>query len=263
MAIDEGSAENSGAEQALALSQPSADVPRVVRSGVPEGKGYSEYRNYLRYDFFYSCAYCLLSEAEGAAIRFTIDHYEAQKHRPDLAHEYSNLMYSCGKCNEFKGDRYPSEEMRSEGYRFFRIDQDVFADHFELSDLLLKHKTNTGYYTIEACDLNRLALRRLREIRRRMERCDELVAEGLLAMKRLRLDRMPREVRGRVFNAIKQANGVVSDVVGAIDMALRENMKSPLIDDDPDAEKRARERSASLKGISVLVPGNLRSGGSK
>jgi hypothetical protein len=45
----------------------------VVRSEVPPDKPYSEYRPWLRNDFFYSCGYCTMSEAEAQALRFTID----------------------------------------------------------------------------------------------------------------------------------------------------------------------------------------------
>ena len=49
--------------------------PLVVRSNPPQGENYNEYKEILRYDFFYTCAYCTMMEAEAAAVRFTIDHY--------------------------------------------------------------------------------------------------------------------------------------------------------------------------------------------
>jgi hypothetical protein len=46
----------------------------------------------FRNDFFYSCAYCTMSEAEAQATRFTVDHYEPKNAQPDLINAYDNLM---------------------------------------------------------------------------------------------------------------------------------------------------------------------------
>jgi HNH endonuclease len=102
-------------------------------------------------------------EAEAAAVRFTIDHYEPTSARPDLENEYNNLMYACDPCNTRKGDRYPPLAARAEGVRFFRPDEDVHSDHFELTGVRLKGKSKTGEYTVVALDLNRYMLNKLRE----------------------------------------------------------------------------------------------------
>ena len=148
--------------------------PLVVRSNPPQGENYNEYKEILRYDFFYTCAYCTMMEAEAAAVRFTIDHYEPTSAQPDLENEYNNLMYACDPCNTRKGDRYPPPAARAEGVRFFRPDEDVHSHHFELTGKRLRGKSKTGDYTIDALDLNRYMLNRLREIRIRQNRCREL-----------------------------------------------------------------------------------------
>jgi uncharacterized protein (TIGR02646 family) len=142
--------------------------PLVRRSAAPADQKFAEYRQYLRYDFFYSCGYCTISEAEAQALRFTIDHYEPRGARPDLEHEYSNLMYSCDQCNTLKGDRCPPASARADGYRFFRPDHDIYQEHFQNNGIRIESTSNVGYYSIQALDLNRLALRRLREIRERL-----------------------------------------------------------------------------------------------
>src|SRR4051794_36398673 len=103
----------------------------IVRSQQPQLENYQDYRPALRQDFFHSCAYCTMTEAEAQAVRFTIDHYEPQKARPDLVNVYANLMYACDECNSRKGDRCPPESARKDGYRFFCADLDEFLDHFE------------------------------------------------------------------------------------------------------------------------------------
>ena len=114
-----------------------------------------------------------MSESEAQAIRFTIDHYEPRNARPELEHVYSNLMYCCDECNKRKGDRCPPAEAREAGYRFFRPDQDRHREHFQRSGVRLTPSSSTGSYSIDALDLNRRALRKIRELRGRLERCED------------------------------------------------------------------------------------------
>jgi hypothetical protein len=74
------------------------DRELVTRSAVPTDMKYPGYRQHLRCDFFFSCAYCTMTEAEAQAIRMTIDHYEPRGARPDLENDYANLMYACDTC---------------------------------------------------------------------------------------------------------------------------------------------------------------------
>src|SRR5438105_3568775 len=93
----------------------------VRRSNVTPNLPYGEYRENLREDFDYSCAYCTISEFEAQGRRMTIDHYEPQEARPDLTNDYNNLMYCCEDCNSFKGPRCPPQAARdNHGFRFFR-----------------------------------------------------------------------------------------------------------------------------------------------
>jgi len=123
----------------------SASAALVVRSVVPAGLNYPEYKPYLRHDFFYSCSYCTIAESEAEAVRLTIDHYEPQTAREDLVHDYHNLMYCCECCNSRKGNRCPPESARKDGYRFFRPDQDFRHEHFERKGREVTHKTNVGF----------------------------------------------------------------------------------------------------------------------
>src|SRR3990167_10245110 len=75
---------------------------------------YGEYRELLREDFEYSCAYCNISETELQNLRlFHIDHYKPKgnKHFPSFAalrNDYTNLLYSCYDCNGHKGEYWPN-----------------------------------------------------------------------------------------------------------------------------------------------------------
>lgn len=79
-------AENETDSNIVLIHSPATSVsPQlVVRSAVPVGRPYNEYKRYLRRDFFYSCAYCTIAETEAQAIRFTIDHYEPRNAQPQL-----------------------------------------------------------------------------------------------------------------------------------------------------------------------------------
>jgi 5-methylcytosine-specific restriction endonuclease McrA len=230
----------------------------VNRTNVPSGLHYRDYRKYLRYDFFFTCAYCSISEAEAQAIRFTIDHYEPRAARDDLEHEYSNLMYACDECNQRKGDRSPPPNARADGYRFYRPDEDFFNDHFKQHGVRVEPKSHTGEYSIEALDLNRLSLRRLRELRQRLTECHKFVAEGVLALREFSIDRLPKNIKVSALNAIRNATKIAEDLENEIDSILRDYARSSLIDDDPEQKDRAIERTVKLKQLEALHPGTWR-----
>jgi hypothetical protein len=194
------------------------------------------------------------------AIRFTIDHFEPRMSRPDLENEYTNLMYACDECNTRKGDRCPPEAARADGHRFFRPDQDLHDQHFERSGVRLNAKTSVADYSIDALDLNRASLRRLREIRERVMKSDILATQGVLGLKNLRLDHLPPSMRGRATTAIKQADQTHQGLMNEINSLLMEYAHSPMIDPDTDSDRgeRDRERIKRLKSKEALYPDNWR-----
>ena len=233
--------------------------PLVVRTAsVPTVEDYHEYRELLRFDFLHSCAYCTMSESEAAAIRFTIDHYEPRSARPDLETVYTNLFWACDECNRRKGDITPPARARAAGFRGFRIDEDLAADHFELIGLLLRRSSNVGQFTIDAADLNRKSLMRLRDIRRRLVECDQFVSEGIHILKRSQIDRLPQEEKGQVFATIMRAARVAEKLADDIDELLRKAAKSDLIDPDPESAERAADRRERMKKLHGLFEGNWR-----
>ena len=243
-------------------SQLPAQLPEVhhlvVRSPVPEAKDYRDYRETLRYDFFSCCAYCSMSECEALARRFEIDHYEPVSARPDLEKKYDNLMYSCEECNSRKGDICPPPEARENGFRFFRPDQDIRPDHFELSGIRIEPKSQPGDFSIESLDLNRQSPRRIREIRKRLFECDRHVAHGIMALRKISIDRLPVGLKGRASAAMRQMLAAGEDIPEMIDELLRQHSKSPLIDPDPETAERNQRRNENLKQNEALYPGNWR-----
>jgi 5-methylcytosine-specific restriction endonuclease McrA len=230
----------------------------VTRSAVPAGLRYSEYRPYLRRDFLYSCAYCTICESEATTIAFTIDHYEPKSSRPDLADEYSNLMYSCITCNVYKGDLAPPAAAIAAEVRHFRPDQDIRSDHFELSGVRLNPKSPIGEFSIETIELNRLKLRKLRDLRRRLADCDVLISEGVRALRRFRLDELPQHIKGKAASAISDAAKLADKMADEIDGILADYARSPMADVDEEAEARTKERAVRLRTWQQLYPGSWR-----
>lgn len=245
------------AEDSVAIYRPlGGDSALVSRSSVPALQDYGEYRPYLRYDFYFACAYCTTTEAEAWAVRFTIDHYEPRSVRPDLVNEYSNLMWSCDVCNMRKSDRTPPANAREKGFRFFRPDIDRYCDHFASNGERLKELSPIGYFSLEALDLNRLALRRLRGLRRRLFDCDRYVAEGIAALRRTRIDNLPKNiVKSKVVASIQKADKMAEKLADSLDDLLRDFAKSPLLDEDPEATQRLQERGTKLKDLEAMYPG--------
>lgn len=233
-------------------------MPSVVRSPVPAGLRYPEYRKYLRYDFFHSCAYCTLTEYEAQTIRFTIDHYVPQEKAPNLVNDYSNLLWSCDPCNSRKKDRYPTDAVQAQGYRLFRPDLDIRAEHFGITGIRLEPRTKIGSYTVDLLALNRKTLLTVRDLRNRVTKSTEFIAEGITALRRFRLDDVPADIRARALRFIGDVVEQRKLVEGRIDDWLRSYARSDLLSDDEPSEEEVKddkERLARLHSLGGLRPG--------
>ncbi len=250
-----GDADNSNGTDLVASP---VSLPLVVRSIVDSGLPYSEYRQVLRDDFFYSCAYCTLSEFEAQGLSFEIDHYEPQTSRPDLENDYSNLMYSCDECNRLKSDIAPPANALLEGHRFFRPDNDPWDHHFVSSGQRLNSKSNVGEFSIESLDLNRQSLRRLRDLRARLHECDAHIAKGIAGLRRFKIDQLPAPVRARAVSAIKSLANGADDMAENVDAVLKNAARSPLLDPDDEKPERRASRASHFDRLKGLYPGRWR-----
>jgi uncharacterized protein (TIGR02646 family) len=223
----------------------------VVRTPVEEKGDHREYREELRIDFWFTCAYCTISEAEARGIGFEIDHYEPESSRPELATVYSNLMYACEHCNSTKWMTCPPPKARADGRRFFKADEDDASDHFALADDdSILGTTAVGDFTVKMLELNRGALVRLREIRRRIAEGAEEIAFGLRALKGIRIDAMSAQQKLR-FGFAKHE--MESDSL-KIDEVLMGLCHSELLDTDDDKEEHSQQRRAHLQAWRVQYP---------
>ena len=228
-------------------------TPFVVRSEVEPGKKYYEYREEIRWDFFYSCAYCTIMEFEGQTIGFSIDHYQPSEKFSDLEHVYGNLMYSCNHCNSRKSDIFPSEKALEDGIRYFRPDQDIHEDHFGLVSDMLTAKTKIGEFTIIVIGLNRGTLKKLRRIRSSIDKTTNHVIEGIKALKKVNTDSIPPRYKVRARETIKSLERVNENLLGDMDTIIREIAKSPLADKEEDSDVKINKQR-TLKQLKAIYP---------
>lgn len=137
---------------------------------------------------------------------------------------------------------------------FFRPDRDRYADHFDFAGNEVEHKSNVGFYTINAADLNRESLQRVRDLRRRFHQTNEAVLAGIAALRNFPIDRLPSNLKGPAAGAIRQIGEHGQKVTGALDQLLREHAKSPLLDEDLSKAARRVQRSTNLRALEALYP---------
>lgn len=157
---------------------PSRD--RIRRAHSPRRRSYRGYRPCLQWEFGFTCAYCLIHEADlnehglhGLGLMW-IEHYVPRSRNPALADDYANCFYSCLFCNQSRSDRPEIEHER----RLLDPCTVPWADHFDLVEFVLQPKDPSAEYTASSYDLNeprRLQVRRSRY---------EAVTESLHVIKR-------------------------------------------------------------------------------
>jgi 5-methylcytosine-specific restriction endonuclease McrA len=151
---------------------PTSPIERRHRPRPVTGRqGYLQFRPCLRWDFGFTCPFCLLHEsdfvrggcAEGTGLTW-IEHLVPQSQDPAQNNEYSNLLYSCRFCNRARSNR-PLKSARGE---ILNPTQTAWAKHFELQGDELKPKTgdNDATYTHECYDLDEPRKKKLRQLRR-------------------------------------------------------------------------------------------------
>jgi hypothetical protein len=133
-------------------------------------EGYQVYRPCLRWEFGFTCAFCLSHEADLAGGRSTeglgvtgVEHGHLQGTDPVRRNHYSNCFYACRYCNGSRGSR-PST---STGRSLLNPTQIAWGNHFYRSgDRLLPFQGDVhAAYTHQVYDLDdprKVEMRRLR-----------------------------------------------------------------------------------------------------
>jgi hypothetical protein len=158
-------------------------TPRIVRTQSPPkmrgDRGYLRCREHLRIDFAHRCAYCLIHEQEAAGPEgFEVDHFKPRSKGGSI-NAYTNLYWCCAGCNMFKGDFWPTAELRRNGCRFIDpcTETDYGVHFYENEDCVLVALTPTGSYHIDKLRLNRPDRCARRRRRKELEAKINAVAE--------------------------------------------------------------------------------------
>lgn len=106
---------------------------------------YSEYKDWLRDDFCFTCVYCRCRErwSKDGESAFSVEHILPKSTHPELECVYGNLVYACIRCNRARGVKAVVDPCEvSLGIRI------------ESTGLAVSTSGNHGNKIIDTCNLN-------------------------------------------------------------------------------------------------------------
>lgn len=202
------------------------------RRHLPEPASYPEYRQCLRWEFGFSCAFCLLHEAdltengiEGTGLT-GIEHRVTRSSAPAQEDVYGNCYYACRFCNGARGAQ-PSE---SNGRRLLDPCADSWRAHFNIEDdaFVAVDADVNAEYTLAAYDLADPRKRACRAARRQtIQSALNIIRETPRVVERLERAASRQSGRDRVF--LLQA---AHDYRQARQRALEQLLRYQLIPED-------------------------------
>jgi hypothetical protein len=159
-------------------------MERLRRRHTPRRtKEYRSYRSCLRWEFGFSCAFCLLHEAdliaggaEGWGV-MAIEHFVPRSQAPELVNEYSNCFYVCHLCNSARGEQ-PNQA--ADGASLLNPCDQSWSDLFVAVEDQIVPREGVGRdasYTCDTYDFNDPRKVRLRRMRRLViQQCQDFLA---------------------------------------------------------------------------------------
>lgn len=196
----------------------------IERRHSPRLGPYRTYRDCLRWDFGFSCAFCLLHERDldelgsGELGLFTVEHRVPQDEEPSRADEYSNCYWSCVRCNVA---RQKTPIRGPDGARLLDPCANAWAEHFRTAGDHLEPipgdadaAYTAGAYRIDA-PLKVEARAQRRRILRRALRCLERVPPLLDQALGAAASAVPEERTGAIERAavFQEALGAAREAV--------------------------------------------------
>lgn len=130
--------------------------------------GYREYRPCLRWEFGFSCAFCLCHEADLSPYgrRTEVEHFVPVSHDQEQENNYFNCFLVCPFCNQSRGAA-PNQDPAGPG-RLLNPCEEAWREFFYLrEDQILPREENAdAVYTRNTYDLNDPRKVKMRELRR-------------------------------------------------------------------------------------------------
>jgi len=132
----------------------------------------------------------------------------------------------------------------------------VRGEHFRTNGQRVESLTSVGKFTITALSLNRLSLRRIRDMRSRLAESLDFVNEGIAALRGLPADQIPPGIRARAMRMVQDAVKMQRELSGDIDAVLEAYAKSALLTADgiEETERQRTARAEELKRIEGMYP---------
>lgn len=108
--------------------------PTTVHVRTHGPTGYTDYRSYkpwVRDEFGFRCVYCLFRETwyPNGQASFAVEHARSQHVATDLVTNYTNLLYSCNRCNSWKQIAELLDPTREALGSHLRVDHDGSITH--------------------------------------------------------------------------------------------------------------------------------------
>lgn len=201
---------------------------------------YQLYRACLRWEFGFSCAFCLLHEAdlvasgaEGWGV-MAIEHFVPRSAAPDLINNYTNCFYVCALCNSGRGDR---PNRAPDGRNLLNPCDHAWNELFVVANDQLQPFDDAGedaVYTCETYDFNDPRKVRARRLRRLLVRqCQDF----LNSLGTAEQDLLNHAVKAGETGAIEVAQGIAS----MRRLATQELLRFKAIPDDAPSACRCGE----------------------
>jgi hypothetical protein len=194
--------------------------------------GYREYRACLRWEFGFSCAFCLMHEADLAEFGTErlgvtgVEHFVPVSARGKINH-YENCFYACCLCNRARSSL---SQIDPQGFRLLHPCGHTWASHFEASQddrLLPVQGDGDAQYTHRTYDLDdprKVEARRVR--RERISESLRILMEGPEILESL-VRRLDAEPLGRGFDLERAINHLRQSIEGA-EKSLRRYVAVPV-----------------------------------
>jgi hypothetical protein len=227
---------------------------RIVRRHAPPAAkgmvGFRTYRPCLRWEFGFSCAFCLCHEtdlmlaSEGWGV-MQIEHFVPKTLEPARINDYENCFYVCRLCNGARGN---SPNRDADGRSLLNPCATVWHERFKVTvDELQPRQESDGdaAYTSELYDFEDARKVRLRRARRKV------VSQRLSYLRRSRdleddlLDRLEKGGGSELVEMVDTARAVRQ----ARKLAFEDLLRFRAVPDDRDTACACRRPERSLPPV--------------